>query len=358
MAFHLEGYNTEKEIVAGNENKINEQNAQKLSELDIFEKAEMGKNGVNTSNELEELAGKNEALRREIEEHERLQQKLEAIKNNTTLQNVVTPNQEERIPVEKEVLKLEDVPTEKQQETVKQSENIQKQPNASDELKETASDIVETAFEVFDDIGSTLQQFSGTTSKIKQIAYAAWSVKQDNEVMRKFKKAPKVTHGDYTFKVLLDKKEIMLYSYQGPDTVLKMPSVIKDMKITAINPEFLLFRAPKALINAVTGDTIGKDLDAIKQCMICVEQLRLPNHIKYLPSGLFAHCSSLDVVVVPKDVLGVSYMFLDGSKVKRLVFEGKCPSGLKQATIPCFTKISCRREFVESFQGLENLSVM
>lgn len=343
MSFNIEGYNTEKQNQQTSENKGD------LIELDVFEKCtEKEENQVISDPQLDAIRKHNEHLRKELEEYGQLQAKLASVQKKTEKEN---ESPKELTSVNKPSMSKTDNSSEKSQTYGKQSEQ-------TSDTRETVSDIVESTLDVFEGLGSSIQQLTGTTSKLKQVAHNAWSLKQDREIKKKFKNCPKVNVGDYTFRVNMKTKELMLDSYQGPDTILKLPSSVKGMPITAINPDFLLFRAPKALLNTVKGETIGKDLDSIKQCMTCVEQLRLPEHLRYLPSGLFTNCSTLDVVVIPKTIIGVSSMFLDGSNVKRIVFEGKCPAGLKHANIPVFTKISCRRNFFESYNGILNLSVM
>lgn len=360
MAFNIEGYNTND---AAKSQQQNATETEELIELDVFEK-KVPKDPVPEKNEdLEKLKEQNAQMRKELNEYEQLQEKLGKIKDK----------QQSEINLEKQPTNTENVNKRIQEELDKQEEITKRSMDNFDskstsyygknqqnysEAKETASDFVESTLDVFEGLGESIQQFSGAASKLKQTAHAAWSLKQDREIKRKFKNAPKVNVGPYTFKVLTEEKELMLYSYQGPDTILKLPSAVKNMPITAINPDFLLFRAPKALLNSIKGDTIGTDLDALKQCISCVAQLRLPEHLIYLPSGVFSDCSTLDAVVIPRDVRGVSVMFLDGSTVKQIVFEGKCPSGLKHANIPTFTKIICRKEFLPTFSGIPNLSVI
>lgn len=347
MSFNIKGYNTDEE-----QKKTNSTRNDELIELDVFEKCvEKKEDSASKNSELEAIRKQNEQIKKELKEYEELQKKLAEAQQKFTKENYVEKNEAtEKLHTETSV--------EQKEASSQVIREATEQQDPYKEAKETASDIIESTLDVFEGLGSSIQQFSSTTSKLKQAAHNAWSLKQDKEIKRKFKNSPKVNVGDYTFKVHLETKELMLYSYQGPDTILKLPSSVKDMPITAINSDFLLFRAPKALFNTVKGETIGKDLDSIKQCMTCVEQLRLPEHLVYLPSGLFENCSTLDVVVIPKAVIGVSSMFLDGSNVRRVVFEGKCPSGLKHANIPAFTKISCKKDYIDSYAGIVNLSVL
>ena len=273
MAFKIEGYNTEK--------KQDNTRDEDLFELDAFEEC-LKQRQKQQDNELqkglETVRKQKEQLEKELTEYEQLRHKVEEVRKQTYEAKTEEPKNMERVAnstagektaeekIEHE-MKQQAAATRKSVESI-QTNHYRGNINTNSEMKETASDFVESTLEVFGNLGGTVQQFSGVTSKIKQMAHAAWSLKQDAEIRRKFKNAPKVNVGDYTFKVLLARKELMLYSYQGPNTILKLPSMVKDMPITAINPDFLLFRTPKALLNSVRGETIGRDLDSIRQCIL------------------------------------------------------------------------------------------
>ena len=119
---------------------------------------------------------------------------------------------------------------------------------------------------------------------------------------KKFKKSKTATAAGYRFKIGAD--AIMITEYTGNDVVLKMPNTVLHKPITYVVPGFL--------------NLSGKGAPNIKQ-------VKLPKYLEVIPDGLFLHCYSLEMIVVPPTLEMISREALKGTNPKYVIFTGPCP---------------------------------
>jgi hypothetical protein len=224
-------------------------------------------------------------------------------------------------------------------------------------------DIKDSTLEVKDDILHVSKKVCKAAKvKAKPVASAfekrmqeTISKRQDKLIEERFKDAKVGKNSYYRLRILPD--QAMIESYIGPKSIVKMPSTVKGIKITAVSPDFLHFHAISGIKSAMNSEMImDTDLSTIRECIGGIRWIQLPKYLEYIPSYLFSDCKKLKEIHVPAAIKTVSIHGFDKCSLEHIYFYGKCPTGLKFAKLGnC--KVHVIKEHASSFKGLENLVI-
>lgn len=338
-------------------NTIEERNTD-MSQIQTFKKDNHDEEDKSTLNQMDIFAITRRAVEAEMEAAAakqrvaELEKQLNTQAQQTVQQQVQQPMQQQVQQPMQSQMQQQIQPQIQQQQQV--PEYLQNQNSVQDNI---LLDIAQSTVDTFRGISGLVNMISKpTASKAKQLGHIAWSKKQDAECMARFKNGQIVSTGGFRFSVT--QTEIMVLSYYGPDTILKIPSEIKGRLVTAISPNFLSCRNLRGTAQLIMGNSANADISSIKQCMTCVKQIRLPKYVNYLPTQIFEGCKSLETVVIPAAVKAVSCFFLEGSGVKQILFEGPYPSNLREALENHNVSILCSPQYKSTFQNVPNLQIL
>ena len=218
--------------------------------------------------------------------------------------------------------------------------------------------LFKTGKQLTGEIGKTMDPYLKQGSRFSRHLLAR---RQDKAINKKFKGAPKVRCGSFQFKVL--DQELMLWSYFGPDTILKLPYEVKGRRVTAINPGFLNHSMKDSVAEMISIDE-RTQISSISSCKSVVKQVKIPKYVRYLPAKLFAGCDNLEVILIPDSVVGVSPYFLSKTYVNNVIILGSCPSNFKAAIEQFYSetgyypRISCTKEHYLTFEGIQNVAIL
>lgn len=333
-------------------------NSGKFSEIQTFKKEEPSED-KNKSSQMEvidvfEAAKRVVEAEREAAEAKQKVAELERRLNSQQQQVQQQTQPQYQQPVQQQPQYQQPTQQQPQYQQPVTPDYLQSQNDVQDNIM---LDIVQSTVDTFKGISGLASMLGKpATNKAKQLGYIAWSKKQDSECMARFRNGQIVSTGGFRFSVT--PTEIMVLSYYGPDTILKIPSEIKGRLVTAISPNFLSCRNIRGAAQLIAGNSENADISSIKQCMACVKQIRLPKYITYLPTQLFEGCKSLEVVVIPEAVKAVSCFFLEGSSIKQLLLEGPCPSNFSHALEGRNVDILCTQQYRNTYQGIPRLKVL
>lgn len=192
---------------------------------------------------------------------------------------------------------------------------------------------------------------------LKNKAQQRISAIQDFNIRNKFRSGTIIKGKDFTF-VLNDNNELMLKAYTGVSTEVNIPDSVKGFRVCYINPSFLSGRKLISTINSVSSDNMDScDVDSIINNSRGVTSMRLPLYLKKIPKKCFIGCSEIDKLFIPPNVLAIDPKAFSKASIKKIVFEGPCPKGLKYAIISEDTNVFCNRKHSNTFSDINHFKL-
>ena len=184
--------------------------------------------------------------------------------------------------------------------------------------------------------------------RLKRGATSLFSSFQNKMLKKKFKRNDNIIQfGDFMFYEMGD--ELMLYKYVGINTEIKIPSYVEGMPVSYLDKNFLRFNAIKSLGRGLSIERIQDvSVESIKDNLLNVKRVQLPNTLKILPAKVFAGCKRIDELIIPASVKIVQPNAFVGCRPTRIIFLGEAPKQLQDSNL-AKVRIYCKKEYFDSF---------
>ena len=184
--------------------------------------------------------------------------------------------------------------------------------------------------------------------RLKRDITSLFSSFQNKMLKKKFKRNDNIIQfGDFMFYEMGD--ELMLYKYVGINTEIKIPSYVEGMPVSYLEKNFLRFNAIKSLGRGLSIERIQDvSVESIKDNLLNIKSVQLPNTLKILPSKVFAGCKRIDELIIPASVKIVQPNAFVGCRPTRIIFLGEAPKQLQDSNL-AKVRIYCKKEYFDSF---------
>ena len=184
--------------------------------------------------------------------------------------------------------------------------------------------------------------------RLKRDITSLFSSFQNKMLKKKFKRNDNIIQfGDFMFYEMGD--ELMLYKYIGINTEIKIPSYVEGMPVSYLEKNFLRFNAIKSLGRGLSIERIQDvSVESIKDNLLNIKSVQLPNTLKILPSKVFAGCKRIDELIIPASVKIVQPNAFVGCRPTRIIFLGEAPKQLQDSNL-AKVRIYCKKEYFDSF---------
>ena len=184
--------------------------------------------------------------------------------------------------------------------------------------------------------------------RLKRDITSLFSSFQNKMLKKKFKRNDNIIQfGDFMFYEMGD--ELMLYKYVGINTEIKIPSYVEGMPVSYLDKNFLRFNAIKSLGRGLSIERIQDvSVESIKDNLLNIKSVQLPNTLKILPSKVFAGCKRIDELIIPASVKIVQPNAFVGCRPTRIIFLGEAPKQLQDSNL-AKVRIYCKKEYFDSF---------
>ena len=184
--------------------------------------------------------------------------------------------------------------------------------------------------------------------RLKRDITSLFSSFQNKMLKKKFKRNDNIIQfGDFMFYEMGD--ELMLYKYVGINTEIKIPSYVEGMPVSYLEKNFLRFNAIKSLGRGLSIERIQDvSVESIKDNLLNIKSVQLPNTLKILPSKVFAGCKRIDELIIPASVKIVQPNAFVGCRPTRIIFLGEAPKQLQDSNL-AKVRIYCKKEYFNSF---------
>ena len=184
--------------------------------------------------------------------------------------------------------------------------------------------------------------------RLKRGATSLFSSFQNKMLKKKFKRNDNIIQfGDFMFYEMGN--ELMLYKYVGINTEIKIPSYVEGMPVSYLDKNFLRFNAIKSLGRGLSIERIQDvSVESIKDNLLNVKRVQLPNTLKILPAKVFAGCKRIDELIIPASVKIVQPNAFIGCRPTRIIFLGEAPKQLQDSNL-AKVRIYCKKEYFDSF---------
>ena len=214
----------------------------------------------------------------------------------------------------------------------------------------TIEDKIYTGLETGCNVALDLMEGAGENLafRFKRGVTSLFSSFQNKMLKKKFKRNDNIIQfGDFMFYEMGD--ELMLYKYVGINTEIKIPSYVEGMPVSYLDKNFLRFNAIKSIGRGLSIDRIQDvSIESIKDNLLNIKSVQLPNTLKILPSKVFAGCKRIDELVIPASVKIVQPNAFVGCRPTRIIFLGKAPRQLQDSNL-AKVRIYCKKEYFDSF---------
>lgn len=277
---------------------------------------------------------------------------------------------EEEIPPEKEgnVSTLEDISF-SASTTVKpvevpysaKSENRQQYDYSKDTAvidKSSLSTFDRICVNVSDEMDKADEIMQKVFKHARRFGNRAVSIFNSNKSLLIFQKGQLVVCGD--FKFLQRNNELMLLQYTGSSDNVIVPDSVGGLPVTFISDKafrkgrFSTTTRLKNVWDSLKTDEIKVySFENIVYAYKGILSIQLPLNLRYLPNGIFKHCSNMKSIEVPENVEYIAPNAFRSSGLEQIILSCKRTKGMSYVYTPKNALIFVKSMYKDEYSGIK-----